>query len=143
VINADRAKARPSQAVLEALADDLNTPAVLTELHRLAHLSLAVEGSPADAAAELVGSLLLLGFDRAVDHVKTGQVKGDIERAYRDVSAREKGLDPATIDSRVSDRIAARNAKNFAESDRIRDELAKMGVVLKDSKDGTTWEIAR
>jgi len=34
-------------------------------------------------------------------------------------------------------------AKDFKESDRIRDELAGMGVVLKDSKDGTTWEIAR
>ncbi len=33
--------------------------------------------------------------------------------------------------------------RNFQESDRIRDELAKMGVVLKDTKDGTTWEIAR
>jgi len=40
-------------------------------------------------------------------------------------------------------RNAARKTKNFAESDRIRDELAKMGVVLKDSKDGTTWEVAR
>ena len=40
-------------------------------------------------------------------------------------------------------RNAARKAKNFAESDRIRDELAAMGVVLKDSKDGTTWEVAR
>ena len=38
---------------------------------------------------------------------------------------------------------AARKAKDFKESDRIRDELAKMGVVLKDTKDGTTWEIAR
>ena len=37
----------------------------------------------------------------------------------------------------------ARAAKNFAESDRIRDELAAMGVVLKDSKEGTTWEVAR
>jgi cysteinyl-tRNA synthetase len=43
----------------------------------------------------------------------------------------------------VDSRNAARKAKNFAESDRIRDELAKMGVVLKDSKDGTTWEVAR
>ena len=34
-------------------------------------------------------------------------------------------------------------SKEFAESDRIRDELAAMGVVLKDSKEGTTWEIAR
>ena len=43
----------------------------------------------------------------------------------------------------VAARDAARKARNFAESDRIRDELAKMGVVLKDTKDGTTWEIAR
>ena len=40
-------------------------------------------------------------------------------------------------------RAAARIAKDFASSDRIRDELAAMGVVIKDSKDGTTWEIAR
>jgi cysteinyl-tRNA synthetase len=33
--------------------------------------------------------------------------------------------------------------KDFKESDRIRDELAKIGVVLKDSKEGTTWEVAR
>jgi cysteinyl-tRNA synthetase len=143
VINADGAKARPSQAVLAALSDDLNTPAVFTELHRLAHLASAPSGTPADAASELVGSLLLLGFDRAVDHVKIGSVRGDIVKAYEEVSAREMGLDPAVIDARVADRIAARKMKNFAESDRIRDELAAMGVVLKDSKDGTTWEIAR
>ena len=49
----------------------------------------------------------------------------------------------AKIKSLIESRTAARKAKNFAESDRIRDELAAMGVVLKDSKDGTTWEIAR
>jgi cysteinyl-tRNA synthetase len=143
VINADKSKSRPSQVLLEALSDDLNTPAVLAELHRLAHLATATTGAPADAAAELVGSLLLLGFDRAVDHVNAGSVREDLVAAYEEVSAREKGLDPVLIKARVADRIAARKAKNFAESDRIRDELAKMGVVLKDSKDGTTWEIAR
>jgi cysteinyl-tRNA synthetase len=47
------------------------------------------------------------------------------------------------VDTLIAARAAARKAKNFAESDRIRDELAAVGVVLKDSKDGTTWEIAR
>ena len=43
-----------------------------------------------------------------------------------------------------SDRLAARAAKNWAESDRIRDELAAMGIALKDNKDGTTtWEVKR
>ena len=43
----------------------------------------------------------------------------------------------------IADRTAARARKDFKESDRIRDELAAMGVVIKDSKEGTTWEIAR
>jgi cysteinyl-tRNA synthetase len=43
----------------------------------------------------------------------------------------------------VASPLEARKAKNVAESDRIRDELAVTGVVLKDSKDGTTWEVAR
>ena len=52
-------------------------------------------------------------------------------------------IDEGKVVNLIEARNAARKAKNFAESDRIRDELAAMGVVLKDSKDGTTWEIAR
>jgi cysteinyl-tRNA synthetase len=47
------------------------------------------------------------------------------------------------ISDLLARRTAARARKDFKESDRIRDELAAMGVVIKDSKDGTTWEIAR
>jgi cysteinyl-tRNA synthetase len=43
----------------------------------------------------------------------------------------------------IEKRNAARARKDWEESDCIRDELTAMGVVLKDSKDGTTWEIAR
>jgi cysteinyl-tRNA synthetase len=44
----------------------------------------------------------------------------------------------------IAARSAARNARNFKEADRIRDELLAMGIVLKDTKDGTTtWEVAR
>jgi cysteinyl-tRNA synthetase len=52
---------------------------------------------------------------------------------------------PAEADVRplIEARETARKAKNFKEADRLRDELSKMGVVLKDTKDGTTWEIAR
>ena len=49
----------------------------------------------------------------------------------------------AKVDLLVAERLDAKRVKNFSEADRIRDELARMGVVLKDSKDGTTWEIAR
>jgi cysteinyl-tRNA synthetase len=52
------------------------------------------------------------------------------------------------IGSHIAARAAARAAKNWAESDRIRDELAAMGILLKDGKDAdgkpvTTWEVAR
>jgi cysteinyl-tRNA synthetase len=47
------------------------------------------------------------------------------------------------VEALISRRNANRRLKDFKEADRIRDELAAMGVVLKDSKDGTTWEIAR
>jgi cysteinyl-tRNA synthetase len=140
VIGTNRNEARPSPAVLAALSDDLNTPAVLAELHRLA----SQVKSSADAAAELVGSLLLLGFDRAVDHVTADDSARDAAvRAFEEASAREAGLDPAQIRALIEARNAARKAKNFKEADRIRDELAGKGVVLKDSKEGTTWEIAR
>jgi cysteinyl-tRNA synthetase len=43
----------------------------------------------------------------------------------------------------IADRTAARARKDFGESDRIRDQLATMGIVIKDSKEGTTWEVAR
>ena len=51
--------------------------------------------------------------------------------------------DRERVDRLVAQRSAARARKDWKESDRIRDELAKMGVVVKDTKDGTTWEIAR
>jgi cysteinyl-tRNA synthetase len=140
VIGANLNHAHPSKSVLVALADDLNTPAAITELHSLA----ARARSSADAAANLFASLRLLGFEKAVDHVKAGDcLSGAVVKAFHETSAREAGLDPTMIDALVGSRNAARRAKNFKESDRIRDELAAMGVVLKDTKDGTTWEIAR
>ena len=101
-------------AVLEALCDDLNTPKAIAELHGL--------HNKGDHAA-LAASLRALGF------------------AARPQSKRH--VDKAVVERLIAARLEARKAKNFSESDRIRDELAAMGVVVKDSKDGTTWEVAR
>jgi cysteinyl-tRNA synthetase len=140
---ANRPKIKPSEGVLAALADDLNTSAVITELYRLANAVWSDSGSPADAANELAGSLQLLGFERAIELVRSDDIRGDIGRAIQEVDARERGLDPKALDDLVAARAAARERKDFKESDRIRDELAAMGVAIKDSKDGTTWEVAR
>jgi cysteinyl-tRNA synthetase len=53
------------------------------------------------------------------------------------------GIGIEELNKRIEQRLAARANKDWKESDRIRDELAAIGVALKDTKDGTTWEIAR
>ena len=118
---------RLSSPVLEALADDLNTPLAIAELHRLAG-----EARKGDfhAACDLKSTCRFLGFDLA------GVSFQDL------LKQRRLGLDEAKIQALIDARAQARASKNFAESDRIRNELAAMGVVLKDSKDGTSWEIA-
>jgi cysteinyl-tRNA synthetase len=118
----------PSIAVCDALNDDLNTPLAITELFRL---------SRAKDAASLAGSLNLLGLN-------LDEYKSPLKKAL--AGAREK---QGKIEAAIAARTAARARKDFAESDRIRDELATMGIAIKDGKDSatgeptTTWEIAR
>jgi cysteinyl-tRNA synthetase len=116
-------RGKPADAVLEALADDLNTAQMIAALHGL-------RGNDADRPA-FAASLRLLGF--------LSESASQWEGRKRDVS----GVDAERVNALISDRTAARARKDFKESDRIRDELAAMGVAIKDSKDGTTWEVAR
>jgi cysteinyl-tRNA synthetase len=119
----------PSDSVLDALGDDLNTPMAIAELHAIRkRIRQAGQG---DAAQELGQNLNFLGLDRS-------EVFKWLDREDAHVLS-----DVGNIEKLIEARNVARRSKNFKESDRIRDELAKMGVVLKDSKDGTTWEIAR
>jgi cysteinyl-tRNA synthetase len=126
---ADAAQGRVDPTVLEALADDLNTPQVITELHRIASDARKVGY---EAACNLRATCGFLGLD--LERV-------DLQKILK----RQLGnIDEPKIDALIAARNAARKTKNFKESDRIRDELAKMGIELKDSKDGTTtWEVAR
>jgi len=117
-----------SGAVMDALGDDLNTPQAIAVLHGLRNKAQTGDDK---ARTDLAASLRLLGFL----HESAAQWA-----ARRQQSAT---VDAAKVQSLIDARTAARKAKDFKESDRIRDELAAMGVVLKDSKDGTTWEIAR
>jgi cysteinyl-tRNA synthetase len=59
------------------------------------------------------------------------------------IAAKVAAVDEAEIARAIEARKAARAAKNFAEGDRIRDELLARGIVLKDSPQGTTWEVKR
>jgi cysteinyl-tRNA synthetase len=112
-----------TDAVIEALSDDLNTPKMLAELH-------ALDGR--GAYNELAGNLRKLGFLSESAEAWRGRRQSMIQ------------VDPAQIEALIMSRKEARTSKNWAESDRIRDELAGLGIVLKDNKDGTTtWEVSR
>jgi len=117
-----------SQDVLMALADDLNTSNAIAALH-----SLAAKGRAGDhhAARDLKRTCSFLGF-------------GLRDVGLQNILRRQKSdIDPERINALIADRAAARARKDFRESDRIRDQLAAMGIAIKDSKEGTTWEIAR
>ena len=103
----------PDAVFLDALRDDLNTPAAIAALHQADDLALA-------------GGLGFLGFSNV-------QMK---------IAAKTE-VDTVAIADAITARNAARKAKNFAESDRIRDELLAKGIVLKDTPQGTTWEVKR
>jgi len=60
-------------------------------------------------------------------------------RAFLQAPQAAGGLDEASIERLIADRAAAKAAKNFAEADRIRKDLAAQGIELKDSAAGTTW----
>jgi cysteinyl-tRNA synthetase len=123
----------PDAEFVAALCDDLNTPNALTQLHRIAG---EIRGAPSDAAQvalkrTLRASGVLVGL--------MAQSRRKFMQGYH----RRTVVDEAKVTSLIEARKQARAAKDFKESDRIRDELVAMGVVLKDSKDGTTWELAR
>ena len=117
-------------AVLAALEDDLNTPQALAALHEaVGELNKATD--PAEQARLAAG--LLAG----------GRLLGLLEQApeewFRWRPKADSGLDDAEIDALVADRRAARAAKDFAEADRLRDQLVAAGIALEDKPDRTLW----
>jgi cysteinyl-tRNA synthetase len=112
-------------SVEEALCDDLNTPLAIAEIHKLRNAIAHDSGATAKTAF--------------TDALRFFNLYRNDYSLVSELSAEQK----KEVESKIAARMVARAKKNFQESDRIRDELTKMGVVLKDTKDGTTWEIAR
>jgi cysteinyl-tRNA synthetase len=123
----------PHPEVVSALSDDLNTPSAISIIHGLAKSA----HRNADTAAVLKATLQFMGL------------YGDETQTELDPGYQVRSVDSFAVESLIAARLEARKAKDFKESDRIRDELAAMGVTLKDTKNKdtgeieTTWEIAR
>jgi cysteinyl-tRNA synthetase len=109
-----------------AMNDDFNTPEAMAALFDL-------------ATAVNRGESALAGQLKAL-----GGVLGLLQRDPQDFlqAAIEGGLSNEDIDAKVGARTTAKQTKNFAEADRLRDELKAAGVVLEDSPQGTTWRRA-
>jgi cysteinyl-tRNA synthetase len=115
--------------VVEALTNDLNTPAAIARMHALANDVREADQRRHPEAEQIAISFraagLLLGLDLK-------------PRPVAIVDSQER----ARVDAAIAARNAARAAKNWAESDRIRAELTAAGIVLEDGAGGTTWRRA-
>ncbi|MGM0542286.1 MAG: cysteine--tRNA ligase [Pseudomonadota bacterium] len=117
-----------------AMDDDFNTPDALAALFDLARdLNRAKQEAP-EKAAPLAGELKHLGG-----------VLGLLQQApdvfLKGTQQHAPAISESAIEAKIAERQAAKANKDFAQADAIRDELAAQGIILKDSREGTTWVI--
>lgn len=115
----------------EAMDDDFNTPRALAVLFDLVTEVNKAAREQSEQTKPLAAELKrLAGMIGLLQQDPDAFLKGD---------AGEDGLDAEAIEALIEQRNQARKDRDFAEADRIRDELLAQGVVLKDSREGTSW----
>ena len=133
------------EAFKEAMNDDLNTSKALAVLFSIAD---KIKKAQNKQEAELYASTLItlgevLGFDFSLvkKEVSDDELKEMILPLYKTFEIVENIAPKEAVEKIISIRKAARDNKDWAKSDLIRDELDKYGILLKDSKEGTIWQV--
>lgn len=121
------------EAFVAALEDDLNTPMALAELFELARAANKAES--AEEKSRIKAQLLAAGQ-------LMGVLQQEPEAWFGWSAPRSDGLSAEAIEALLAQRLEARRNKDWAGSDRIRDELKAQGVLIEDSKDGQRWRYA-
>ena len=124
----------------EALDNDLNTSLAVTALYD------ALKGDISDATKLYLvadfDKVLSLGLIEAAKNERLKAQKAEEEKTAReDAHLAEKGITRAWVDKQVAERASAKAEKDWAKADCIREGLKILGIVVKDSKDGATWEV--
>jgi cysteinyl-tRNA synthetase len=123
----------------EAMDDDFNTPEALAVLQSLAReLNTAKAAGQAERATALAGELTSLAGILGILSYEPGEWLAMRSELTAGETAGE-ALADTQIGALVEARTAARRAKDWAESDRIRDELSAAGIIIEDGPGGTSW----
>jgi cysteinyl-tRNA synthetase len=129
-----------TRAFAEAMDDDFNTPGAIAALQDAAReLNVAKAAGDRPRAAALAAELRRLGGLLGLLGQPASAWLAAPSTLAAGAAAGNGTLDAGEIERRIEARIEARRARNWAESDRIRDELAAAGVLLEDGPSGTTW----
>ena len=125
--------AKPTANFLAALNDDLNTPRALATLFDLARKANSANNiaDKRRIKSELIASGQLLGL-----------LQADPEDWFSAEKYNDTALDTAHINELIEARQTAKARQDYAEADRIRDELTAQGILLEDGQDGTKWRRA-
>jgi cysteinyl-tRNA synthetase len=129
-----------SRQFAEAMNDDFNTPGAIAALQDGAReLNVAKAAGERLKASTLAAELRQLGSLLGLLEHAPDQWLATASTLAEGSQSTVGNLDPAAIERQIAARIEARRQRNWAESDRIRDELAAAGIVLEDGAAGTTW----